>query len=127
MVLDITKNKRVDTVLLERITNEVEKRHSTNNYVPPVTTDNKPNTDQFCIVDSGSEHQEQVSGRSRETEQLMSSLGNVLQQVHNSIKIIFCRFLLLSEVVNEHFPLHHNALVVCCKCHRRCNSIIFAC
>lgn len=81
MVLDITKNKRVDTVLLERITNEVEKRHSTNNYVPPVTTDNKPNTDQFCIVDSGSEHQEQVSGRSRETEQLMLSLGNVLQQI----------------------------------------------
>jgi len=94
MVLDITKNKRVDTVLLERITNEVEKRHSTSNSVPPVTTDNKPNTDQFCIVDSGSEHQEQVSGlsvagRSRETEQLMLSLGNVLQQVHNSIKIMF--------------------------------------
>ncbi|MCI06912.1 tetratricopeptide repeat protein 27-like, partial [Trifolium medium] len=81
MVLDITNNKRVDMVLLERITNEVEKRLSTSNFVPPVTTDNKPNTDQSCIVDSGSEHQEQVSGlRSRESEQLLSLLGNVLQQ-----------------------------------------------
>lgn len=94
MVLNMTKNKRIDTVLLERITNEVEKRLSTSNFVPPVTTDNKANTDQICTVDSGSEPQEQVSGlhvagRTRETEQLISLLGNVLQQVHNSIKILF--------------------------------------
>ncbi|KAK2445164.1 Protein prenylyltransferase superfamily protein [Trifolium repens] len=85
MVLDISNNKRVDTVLLERITNEVEKLLSTSKFVPPVTTDNKPNTDQHT-VDSGSEHQEQVSGpsvagRSRESEQLLSLLGNILQQI----------------------------------------------
>lgn len=94
MVLDMTNNKRVDTELLERITREVEKRLSTSNSAPPVTTDNKPNTDQLCHVDSGSEHQEEVSrvsvaGTARETEQLISLLGKVLQQVHNSIKILF--------------------------------------
>lgn len=94
MVLNMTKNKRVDTVLLERITNEVENRLSTSNFVPPVTTDNKANTDQFCTVDSGSELQEQVSGlhiagRTRETEQFISLLGNVLQQVYSSNKILF--------------------------------------
>ncbi|CAI8599165.1 unnamed protein product [Vicia faba] len=86
MVLNMTKYKRVDTVLLERITNEVEKRFSSSNCVPLVTTDNKANTYQFCTVDSGSEPQEQVSelhvaGRTRETEQLISLLGNVLQQI----------------------------------------------
>ncbi|KAJ1386499.1 Tetratricopeptide-like helical domain superfamily [Sesbania bispinosa] len=83
MVLDITSNKRVDTELLERITMEVEKRLSTSNCVSPTTTDNKPSTDQFRFVDSGSEHQEEVSvaGRSRETEQLMLLLGKVLQQI----------------------------------------------
>jgi hypothetical protein len=91
MVLDMSNNKRVDTVLLERITNEVEKRLSTSNFVPPVTTDNKPNTDQFCTVDSGSEQVsgQSVAGRSRESEQLLSLLGNILQQVHNSLKILF--------------------------------------
>jgi hypothetical protein len=94
MVLDMTNYKRVDSELLERITREVEKRLSTANYVPPVTVD-KPNTDQLCI-DSGSEPQEQeqvsgvsVAGRSRETEQLVLILGKVLQQVHNSIEILF--------------------------------------
>lgn len=93
MVLDLTNNKRVDTQLLERITRELENRLSTSNSVPPVTTDN---TNHFCSVDSGSEHQEQVSGvsiagRSRENEQLMSLLGKVLQQVHrhSSIRILF--------------------------------------
>lgn len=93
MVLDMSNNKRVDTNLLERITMEVEKRLSMCNFVPPITTDNKPSTDQLCIVDSGSEHQDpvpglSVAGTSRETEQLMSLLGRVLQQVHNSIKIL---------------------------------------
>lgn len=87
----MTNHKRVDTELLERITKEVEKQLSTSNFVPPVTTDN---TNQICIADSGSEHQEQVSGvsvagRSREAEQLMSLLGKVLQQVYSSIKILF--------------------------------------
>ncbi|XP_061376118.1 uncharacterized protein LOC133318158 [Gastrolobium bilobum] len=86
MVLDMTNNKRVDTELLERITREVEKRLSTSNSVAPVRTDNKPNTDQFCIVDSGSELQEKISGvsvagRSRETEHLILLLGKVLQQI----------------------------------------------
>ncbi|TKY73746.1 Tetratricopeptide repeat protein 27-like [Spatholobus suberectus] len=85
MILDMTNNKRVDTELLERITREVEKRLSTSN-VPPLVTDNKPKTDQVCIVDAGSEDQEQVSGasvagRSRETEQLLLFLGKVLQQI----------------------------------------------
>lgn len=97
MVLDLTNNKRVDAALLERITEAVEKRISANNSVPPVTTDIKPNTDQSCIVDSGSEDLGRVSGagKSRETEQLMLLLGKVLQQVHNSIKICFCRCLSL--------------------------------
>lgn len=85
MILNMSNNKRVDCELLERITKEVEKRLSTSN-VPPLITDNKPKTDQFCIVDPGSENQEQVSGasvtgRSRETEQLLLLLGKVLQQV----------------------------------------------
>jgi hypothetical protein len=90
MVLDMSNNKRVDTVLLERITNEVEKQLSTSNFVPPVTTDDKPNTDQRT-VDSGSEQVsgQSVAGRSRESEQLLSLLGNILQQVHNSLKILF--------------------------------------
>ncbi|KAG5046051.1 hypothetical protein JHK86_015457 [Glycine max] len=84
MILNMSNNKRVDCELLERITKEVEKRLSTSN-VPPLITDNKPKTDQFCIVDPGSENQEQVSGasvtgRSRETEQLLLLLGKVLQQ-----------------------------------------------
>ncbi|KAK7350764.1 hypothetical protein VNO77_09697 [Canavalia gladiata] len=88
MVLDMTNKKRVDIELLERITREVEKRLSTSD-VSPLTTDNKPKTDQFCIVDSGSENQEQVSGasvagRSRETEQLLFLLGKVLQQIVKS-------------------------------------------
>lgn len=94
MVLDLTNNKRVDTELLERITREVENRLPTSNYVHPVTTDNERDTDQCCVGDSGSELTEQgsgvsVSGRSRETEQLISLLGKVLQQVHNSINILF--------------------------------------
>ena len=94
MVLDMTNNKRVDIELLERITREVEKRLSINDSLPCVATDNTHNTDQLCMVDSGSELQEQgsgpsVVGRSRETEQLMSLLGKVLQQVHSSIKILF--------------------------------------
>jgi hypothetical protein len=90
MVLDISNNKRVDTVLLESITNEVEKLLSTSKFVPPVTTDDKPNTDQRT-VDSGSEQVsgQSVAGRSRESEQLLSLLGNILQQVHNSLKILF--------------------------------------
>ncbi|KAG5148551.1 hypothetical protein JHK82_015432 [Glycine max] len=85
MILNMSNNKRVDCELLERITKEVEKRLSTSN-VPPLITDNKPKTDQFCIVDPGSENQEQVSGasvtgRSRETEQLLLLLGKVLQQI----------------------------------------------
>lgn len=93
MILNMSNNKRVDCELLERITKEVEKRLSTSN-VPPLITDNKPKTDQFCIVDPGSENQEQVSGasitgRSRETEQLLLLLGKVLQQVLNSIKSLF--------------------------------------
>ncbi|RDX70742.1 Tetratricopeptide repeat protein 27 [Mucuna pruriens] len=88
MILDMSNNKRVDSELLERITREVEKRLSTSN-VPPLVTDSKPKTDQFCIVDSGSEYQEQVSGapvagRSRETEQLLLLLGKVLQQIIKS-------------------------------------------
>ncbi|KAL2347131.1 hypothetical protein Fmac_001131 [Flemingia macrophylla] len=85
MILDITNNKRVDLELLERITSEVEKRLSTSN-VPPLINGNAPKTDQFCIIDTGSEYQEQVSGgsvaaRSRETEQLLFLLGKVLQQI----------------------------------------------
>ncbi|XP_020213040.1 tetratricopeptide repeat protein 27 [Cajanus cajan] len=85
MILDITNNKRVDMELLERITREVEKRLSTSN-VPSLITDNEPKTDKFCIVGSGLEYQEQVSGgsvaaRSRETEQLLFLLGKVLQQI----------------------------------------------
>ncbi|CAJ1974750.1 unnamed protein product [Sphenostylis stenocarpa] len=85
MILDMTNNKVVAYELLERITMEVEKRVATNN-APPLITDKKPKTDQFCIVDSGSECQEQVSvaGGSRETEQLLLLLGKVLQQIVKS-------------------------------------------
>ncbi|KAK7316881.1 hypothetical protein RJT34_00661 [Clitoria ternatea] len=84
MVLDMTNNKRVDTELLERITSEVEKRLSTS-----FITDNKPETDEFCTVDSESKHQDKVSGtsitgRSHETEHLLMLLGKVLQQIVRS-------------------------------------------
>jgi len=84
MILHMTNNKVVDSELLERITTEVEKRVSMSN-VPPLITENEPKADQFCVVDSGSEYQEQVSvaGKSRETEQLFLLLGKVLQQVLN--------------------------------------------
>ncbi|KAG5035827.1 hypothetical protein JHK87_010737 [Glycine soja] len=89
MILDMSNNKRVDCELLERITREVEKKLSTSNVPQLVTDDNKPKTDQLCIVDSGSKYQEQVSGvsiagRSRETEQLLLLLGKVLQQIIKS-------------------------------------------
>ncbi|KAK7282181.1 hypothetical protein RIF29_10778 [Crotalaria pallida] len=86
MTLDLSNNKRVDTELLERITRAVEDRLPTSNSVHPETTDNGHNIDQGCVVDSGSELTEQgsgvsVSGRSRETEQLILLLGKVLQQI----------------------------------------------
>ncbi|KAE9608627.1 putative 43kDa postsynaptic protein [Lupinus albus] len=86
MVLDLSNNKRVDAELLEKITREVEGRLPTTNSLGPLTTDNESNTDQCCVADSGSEHAKQgsgvsVSGRSRETEQLISLLGKVLQQI----------------------------------------------
>ncbi|KAK7410960.1 hypothetical protein VNO78_02233 [Psophocarpus tetragonolobus] len=85
MILDMTNNKRVDSELLERIIKEVEKQLSTSNVI----SDNKPKTDQFRLLDSGSEYQEQVSGgsvagRSRETEQLLLLLKKVLQQIIKS-------------------------------------------
>ncbi|XP_047182528.1 tetratricopeptide repeat protein 27 homolog [Vigna umbellata] len=85
MILEMTNNKVVDSELLERITTEVEKRVSTSN-VPPLITENEPKADQFCVGASGSEYQEHVSdaGRSRETEQLFSLLGKVLQQIVKS-------------------------------------------
>ncbi|XP_027904629.1 tetratricopeptide repeat protein 27 homolog [Vigna unguiculata] len=85
MILHMTNNKVVDSELLERITTEVEKRVSMSN-VPPLITENEPKADQFCVVDSGSEYQEQVSvaGKSRETEQLFLLLGKVLQQIVKS-------------------------------------------
>ncbi|KAL5541482.1 hypothetical protein UlMin_009192 [Ulmus minor] len=61
MVLEMSRNKRVDVELLERITTEVEKK-----------------------VSSDESSQESGEGRSRETEQLVDGLGKVLQQVVRS-------------------------------------------
>ncbi|OIW21816.1 hypothetical protein TanjilG_11551 [Lupinus angustifolius] len=86
MVLDLSKNKRVDAELLEKITREVEGRLPTTDSLGPLTTDNECSADQCRVADSGSEHAKQgsgvsVSGRSRETEHLISLLGKVLQQI----------------------------------------------
>ncbi|ESW10241.1 hypothetical protein PHAVU_009G192300 [Phaseolus vulgaris] len=85
MVLDITNNKRVDSELLERITEQVEKRLLSCN-MPPLISDNMPKTDELCIVDTGAEYEMEVrgasvAGRSREAEQLLFLLGKVLQQI----------------------------------------------
>ncbi|KAF7834088.1 tetratricopeptide repeat protein 27-like protein [Senna tora] len=89
MVLDMSNNKRVDTELLERIMQEVEKRVSISHSMSPVTTDNEHNRHKLCAGDSESGHDEQgsgvsIEGRSRETEQLVLLLGKVLQQIVKS-------------------------------------------
>ncbi|KAJ7957130.1 tetratricopeptide repeat protein 27-like [Quillaja saponaria] len=82
MMLDITKSKRVDAELLERILADVERRASTSQSVSPMTADNQNRTNK-------TEHNEQTSvesvvGKSHETEKLVMLLGKVLQKIVRS-------------------------------------------
>lgn len=81
MVLEITKSKRIDAELLEKIMNKVEERASTN---PSSSTsiDNQISPDESSIDTGNESSRESLEGRSWETEQLVDFLGKVLQQVY---------------------------------------------
>ncbi|XP_077247270.1 uncharacterized protein LOC143887041 [Tasmannia lanceolata] len=69
MVLDMTKNKRIDTALLERVMVEMEARTSMPTLLPSAALG-----DHHCSMQAS-------PGDSRETEHLMALLGEVLQQI----------------------------------------------
>ncbi|EXB68722.1 Tetratricopeptide repeat protein 27-like protein [Morus notabilis] len=84
MVLEITKNKRIDAELLEKIVTEMEERASAS----PSTKINDQN-DQVSsyesTIDTVNESTgESVDGRLREIEQLVDFLGKVLRQAVKS-------------------------------------------
>ncbi|XP_022874841.1 tetratricopeptide repeat protein 27 homolog [Olea europaea var. sylvestris] len=85
-VLDITKKKRIDTELLERIMMEVERRASTSVSQSPVTVSNSNHADLDnlhangnCVNESTSV--EADSMRTRETEHVIQLLGEILKQI----------------------------------------------
>lgn len=89
MVLEITKNKRIDAELLEKIVTEMEERASAS----PSTKINDQN-DQVSsyesTIDTVNESTgESVDGRLREIEQLVDFLGKVLRQVYINLTTLF--------------------------------------
>ncbi|KAM7267769.1 hypothetical protein ACFE04_009935 [Oxalis oulophora] len=80
MVLDITKNKQVDTGLLEKIMLEVEQRTSTEQCSLSSATSTSDSTLNFT---QESENADMI-GRRRETEHLVDALGKVLKQIIGS-------------------------------------------
>ncbi|KDO39288.1 hypothetical protein CISIN_1g028535mg [Citrus sinensis] len=90
MVLNMTNNKRIDTVLLERIVLDMEGRTSIIESESCRTTHNLNRTNNTCAKDLPVESvhvsspEESIMGRSRENEHLMEFLGKILQQVVRS-------------------------------------------
>ncbi|KZV46784.1 tetratricopeptide repeat protein 27 [Dorcoceras hygrometricum] len=88
-VLDMTKKKRVDIELLERIVLDAEGRVSTSPIQSLVLNDDSDHTDSIkvdSIVDQLKESTrfEAESSRTRETEHLINLLGQVLRQIVQS-------------------------------------------
>ncbi|OWM66522.1 hypothetical protein CDL15_Pgr013739 [Punica granatum] len=76
MVLDITSCKKVDIDLLQKITEELEKRAADSG-------DQKEDAD-FHSDSMGESCAQPLGGKSRETEQLVETLGKILQQIIRS-------------------------------------------
>ncbi|XP_075516483.1 uncharacterized protein LOC142551240 [Primulina tabacum] len=88
-VLDMTKKKRVDSELLERIMLDIEGRASTSPVQFLVPNDDSENIDSIkvdSLVDQLKEstRMEAESSRTRETEHLINLLGQVLRQIAQS-------------------------------------------
>ncbi|KAL5745319.1 hypothetical protein ACOSP7_026465 [Xanthoceras sorbifolium] len=89
MVLNLTKNKRIDAELLKRIMLDLEGRVSPRHSESSASTNNHDSAKQAVPADSpvesvnGSAHEESTMGRSR-PEHLMELLGKILQQIVRS-------------------------------------------
>ncbi|KAH7557071.1 hypothetical protein JRO89_XS11G0041400 [Xanthoceras sorbifolium] len=89
MVLNLTKNKRIDAELLKRIMLDLEGRVSPRHSESSASTNNHDRAKQAVPADSpvesvnGSAHEESTMGRSR-PEHLMELLGKILQQIVRS-------------------------------------------
>lgn len=87
MVLDLTNNKRIDSGLLERLTLEMEKRTSATHPVSSEAAHDNHCAASASPSDSNAIHvgnslsSESQDGISRETENLVETLGKVLQKV----------------------------------------------
>lgn len=87
MVLELTKNKRIDSELLERITLEMEKRTPTMHHASYEDADDDSCTgsahpsDPNVIHGGDSTSSEFGVGISRENENLVEVMGKVLQKV----------------------------------------------
>lgn len=100
MVLNMTKNKRIDAELLERVLLDLEGRTSITKSESCRATHNLDKTNNTCAKDSPvesvhvSSSEESIVGRSQENEHLMELLGKILQQVAHVSMIIFFSFFL---------------------------------
>ncbi|KAK4760808.1 hypothetical protein SAY87_005701 [Trapa incisa] len=74
MVLDLTSCKKVDTELLQKITEELEKR----------AEDSGDQTEDAHLDSTGQSCIRSLGGKSRETEQLIDTLGKLLQKIIRS-------------------------------------------
>ncbi|XP_073053469.1 uncharacterized protein [Primulina eburnea] len=87
-VLDMTKKKRVDSELLERIMLDIEGRASTSPVQFPVPNDDSENIDSIkvdSLVDQLKESTRmEAESSTRETEHLINLLGQVLRQIAQS-------------------------------------------
>ncbi|KAI3415053.1 TPR_REGION domain-containing protein [Psidium guajava] len=77
MVLNMTNSKRVDAELLGKITEEIEKRAGS-------STDQNQSPDSNAELDNKSGHTDPQAGRIQQAEQLVDSLGKILQQIVRS-------------------------------------------
>ncbi|CAK9187949.1 unnamed protein product [Ilex paraguariensis] len=89
MVLELSKNKRIDAELLERIMLEIEARVSASHSPSPVATNNDDFSN-HSLADSDIHYVKEVTrseidlARTRETEHLMELLGKILQRIVRS-------------------------------------------
>ncbi|KDP35721.1 hypothetical protein JCGZ_10493 [Jatropha curcas] len=85
-ILHLTSCRQVDTVLLERIMQEMEGRASSRSSVCLPVTDDYSSTNQTCFGAShNAVHDSEIQAQwSRETELLVELLGKILQQIIKS-------------------------------------------
>ncbi|OMO78491.1 Tetratricopeptide-like helical [Corchorus capsularis] len=83
MVVNMTKNKRIDVELLERVMQYLEERASVRRS--PVTNDdecsNQTSPDSLLYSVDKSANAEQTAGKLRENEHFVELLGKILQQI----------------------------------------------